>query len=829
MALKTQASFTGGELDPSLHERTDLQKYRTSLATARNTNVGKTGRIISRAGRKHVAACKLSNRAVKIHVMSHNGSYLEWGHEYVREYRITTDTVVAERTHSYTEDDLDDLQFVDLDFYHVAILKRGEDPIVYQTLAAGGGINVNYLGVIPLAPTLDGITVNGTGYAVDYLITYVYAGEESAPLEATSASYLIPVSGDDPNEIVADLGFAAFSQFFSEMRVYRRPRGAGAYGYIGSSTAFVNNSGTLEGTFDDFGQAADYTQGPPSVNPTLLQRGFSSPENLQSKTGVIYQGRLLLSFGDKLEASRPGFPNNFYRDYPYDADSSLSLDTGSEYSEMLRLIESDGLVAFTSRGVSLHRGVMSPTNLALDKKGDWVIDDRVPPIAVPGGVLFVDIRTNVVRELKYSEELGKYIGEEQSIFSDHLFRGNRITSWAFENGDSPLLWVTFSDGTYASFTYIDNQNIRSWTRHDSGYGVDYVASITPGLDQYASGQPAFRDNKMIFITNKSGQRYIEYSLPRYVSQDTKDADAEWDKNESIAAMDAIVSWSHLINDELVDDSLTLTPVVSGEWDGNLTLACNDDAIFPDPGIGAVGTVFKYFDSDRAEYLLTIVSRNSDNSVVVEPNIEFPSSAATNPRLYECKSTFDGLDHLEGENVSVVADGYVIASPNNTVENYDTLTVSGGEVTISDEDLYAIVHIGRPVVHDIETLDIDTVEQRPVLIESKTLNKLYIKTLSRGFYVSNRFPSNDTLTGVDEQDLVPVEMSDVNTIDVDYSQENPIIGNRYDAAVLKRREITIPGDWNSQGRVCIRNVDPVHFEIYSIMPDVEDLRRLNREG
>src|SRR5690606_34994558 len=126
----------------------------------------------------------------------------------------------------------------------------------------------------------------------------------------------------------------------------------------------------------------------------------------------MYQQRLVMAYDDKLEASRNGFPNNYYRDYPLSSTSALSFRTAGGNVLIHRLIDSEGLVAFTSDGIYHHVGALTPTNLGMEKRGNWIIDDRVPPIAIPGGVLFVDASTNTVRQLSWSQERGSYIGEE---------------------------------------------------------------------------------------------------------------------------------------------------------------------------------------------------------------------------------------------------------------------------------------------------------------------------------------------------------------------------------------------------------------------------------
>jgi hypothetical protein len=266
-----------------------------------------------------------------------------------------------------------------------------------------------------------------------------------------------------------------------------------------------------------------------------------------------------------------------------------------------------------------------------------------------------------------------------------------------------------------------------------------------------------------------------------------------------------------------------THTISGqEWTQNLQVAIADDAIFTTGDLGAVGTVYRWFHPvNRTSIDLEVLERIDDNTVIVEPSSEWNDSYTTNPRLYEAKNTITGLSHLNGETVSIVADGYVLASPNNDIADYDTVTVSSGSCDLPNDYKGAIVHVGLPITGDIETLDIDTVDQKPVLIESKTVNKVYVHTYrSRGLYVGNRFPSDDKLEGTDVTSANMVTLEGLNRYQVNYENENPITGNRYQQPQSIRHEITLPGDWDSNGRIAIRQVDPVHAEILSIMPDFE---------
>jgi hypothetical protein len=166
----------------------------------------------------------------------------------------------------------------------------------------------------------------------------------------------------------------------------------------------------------------------------------------------------------------------------------------------------------------------------------------------------------------------------------------------------------------------------------------------------------------------------------------------------------------------------------------------------------------------------------------------------------------------GQKVSIMVDGYVIASPNNNIDNYDDVIVESSLLTLPDGLRGAFVHIGLPYTSDVETLDVDTVEQKPTLVESKIVNGVFVKVYkTRGIYVGSQFPANDVLT--DEIDA-GIVMEDPET-----RNEEVDVGNAAQPLITTRYEIPISNDWDSNGRICIRQVDPLPFEILSIIPDL----------
>lgn len=815
MSIAPLLSFSSGELDPILTDNVTLEKFKKGLATARNVMIGKTGSILSRFPRCHLTLAKNSGEEIVIYNPPNTDYFLEWGPLYVRVNSVSVDeynqsvsvTMNVELAHSFTALDLPSLHFV-TSKDHVYVFRSGQQMLKLLLNFAGSAF-VASNEIFEVLDPLSGIGVTPagapSGYDVDYLATVVVNGEESLPVENTTG-FAKPIASGQTNVLsiawpTADLD----ADEVSEVRVYSRPTGGGAYGFLGSTTKISIVGANHVAEFEDIGSLPDYANG---VQDLITKYGLNAQDiiDLHPKTGAVYQQRLLLTIASDPEgilASRPGFPNNFYRDFPHADDSALQFKAGtSGKADVLRIIEQDGLVVFTTNGIYTNNGLLNIDNSALDRRGKWVINEAIPPLVVPGGVFFVD-RSNTIRQLVFNQEILAYESIEQTIFSNHLFIDRTITSWAFQDGVTPLIIVCFSDGKWATFTYNFEHQMKAWTRHDSVYPVEQVEGTET-------------NDRTFFVVNKNGQRAIEMSLPRRVPVETKVLNYEWDKLASNAFMDSIKSQFLLLNDLY---TFIITPVVAGDWDGLLTISSTGF------GLQAVtDTIIKFFNpDDGSEIVLTVDEIVNNDTVIVQPDDEFPSDYSNNPRLYRTYTTVTGLSHLEGELVSVMVDGALVASPLNDEQMYEGLIVSGGQITLPDGMRGSIIHVGRPIVSDVKTLNISTVEQAPTLIESITVNKLYVKVSNtRGLYCSNKFPE-ESQGFVDGSSVIGMEDLDESLVPV----HDELIGNRYLPPVSKRIEKIIPGTWDNQGQICIRQVDPYHFEILSIIPDVTVLKRSDR--
>lgn len=177
----------------------------------------------------------------------------------------------------------------------------------------------------------------------------------------------------------------------------------------------------------------------------------------------------------------------------------------------------------------------------------------------------------------------------------------------------------------------------------------------------------------------------------------------------------------------------------------------------------------------------VVSDSAD-VFCVDSGLTYNGSAAT---------VISGLDHLEGEDVAVVADG-------NVVKN---LTVSSGSITLPRAA--EKVTVGLAYTPAIETLDVDvgsvaeSLKSKEISIAKVTLEV----ENSRGGWVGPKMDDNSTGTMVE---IKPRFDSD---------QYNPI------ALKTFKQEVIIDPQWNLGGGIRIEQRDPLPLAILAVVPEV----------
>ena len=851
MAYLKKASFAAGELDPSLHDKTDIKTYYSGLATARNVVLGKTGRIINSAGTWFNL---LSLDKCAYYPFS---QYITYGAPYIAgtsgiedflivinttdlsiyrvDYELNTFTLVYNFGNAQTQAEIDAIRFdkykltvndntnVELDNFEVLIIKNrlnntlqylqltaplllfppdyqaifngvnyNDYPLITSTLLGSGlGTHLEYTNIASsgvggmstraghqVVYGFTAVTVNGVESPIFPITKYRSSGDGAGIF---TDHVRLPTGTEETIFFIKDFyinNFQKFGYVVKELRIYRKPLNEEYYGLVAAvknNNTYTSVTNFSTGQHTDYGQNADYTN-PPPEQPKKLSNFIDLVSLIPTDT-AYYNERMLMWKDDYLFFSKINNPSYFLRDFPLSETSSLFFQLGSNQvtSTIHYAIELSGLYVFTSNGVYFggQDEPISSLNPILKKVNDSVIDKNINPIVTPYGILFVDDSTGSIKTLSYDNDTRSIVDTDISVYSNHLFYGKRVVAWAFNSGDIPYLFVILNDGTAVTLSYSKDEKITAWTRHD-----------TDGLykDVKTFKNVVNNKNYLIALVYRNGQYVLESFSKRVLIDPT-----------------TIRSFAHSSVRYQITPSLTFTLLaVSGAWDTQVRATTALDYTT------SIGKTFAIYNSllDDYYYLKLVAAAPAVDVTFDIIGEALPVNLRSTPvELIECHTVVTGLSHLEGKDVSIYADNEVLASPNNEQLDLPIYTVSGGQITLPKPKAFSIV--GLPYTSDIETLAIDS-KDGSMSLDSKIVNNVVVRySRTRGVYVSGKFPETDAVTDMEVADQWDTE----DTV------------NRPLTEKISSKTYRPYSDWQLQGKVCLRQVDPLPMEVTSIILDV----------
>ena len=185
-----------------------------------------------------------------------------------------------------------------------------------------------------------------------------------------------------------------------------------------------------------------------------------------------------LNQSDTYFMSRPGEFTNFDSSIPVqDSDAII----GTPWSEKVDGIQwmlsmPLGLLSFTASGVwqvgapgsfaSSPVGI-SPTNQLAFPQSSIGASPTVPPIRINWDVLYLEYMSSSVLDLAYQIFFNIYAGTDISWASSHLFTNNQIIEWEYARTPYRVVWAVRNDGIMLSLTYLKEQEVVGWARHDT--------------------------------------------------------------------------------------------------------------------------------------------------------------------------------------------------------------------------------------------------------------------------------------------------------------------------------------------------------------------------
>jgi hypothetical protein len=540
------------------------------------------------------------------------------------------------------------------------------------------------------------------------------------------------------------------------------------------------------GSFSDIGLTPDTATTPPTSRNPFIGTG-----NYPSAVTYIQQRRVFAATDDnpeKIYMSRTGIFTNFTTSSPLQSDDAITFNvTGAKVNRIKHMIDLGRLVALTTGGewtaTSNSDGPLTPTSPPDLNQNTAYGSGNLRPLMIGSSAIFQQARGSIVRDIGFDYQVEGYSGSDLTIFSAHLFDGYTVLDWDYQQTPHSIVWAVRDDGTLLGMTYIREQQMIAWHRHDFENGVVESVSVIPEGNEDVAYLVIKR------TINGEERRYIEKFTSRSI----------------IDVIDLKLLDSNLSYDgRNTDDSHTMTLSGGTTWEHHESLTLTSSASFFTSS--DVGNAIHIYSPSGDIIRCRIVGYTSATVVTVKPNKTVPANMRSSA-LNEWDRAVDqltGLWHLEGENVSVFADGYVVASPNN--ESYDTITVENGSITLDRP--YGVIHVGLPITSDIETLDVDTNNGETLANKAKIVQAvtMYVES-SRGIWAGPKPPESNDLN---ENDDPLFGLKELKIREAE-SYDSPV------ELVTEQVTVAIEGEWNSNGRVFIRQVDPIPLTILSISP------------
>lgn len=832
---KSDQSFAGGEISPSLHHRVDLAKYHTALKTAKNAHTLKHGGIGNRAGFQYVGPVKTSTVVHRLIPFSFNTDQtymLEFGNLTMRvikdgAYVIDTSSPpnIYEIATPYVEADLPLLKFtqsadvmtIDHPTYAPRDLSRtGHDAwtlalIVFgPTAAAPTGGNVGSTGDGTAVPAITGITnanpgvvtavahgmvngdscyiygsdmpdVNNKNYVIHKLTadTFELTGVDTTSYDVwtsggsvitKSKNYRYRVIGinNDTKEPTLPLSVSSgaipfpLTDTIHNVISWTASSGCSKYDVFREENGFYGYIGTADGTsFVDDNITADY-----SDTPQEAQTPFSGADNYPGCVAYHDQRRVFGRTNNKRQTifgTQVGNYTNMNTSFVSKADDAIEFTIASQQvNEIRHLLSSSGLLAFTSGGVWKFSGgndsPITPTNI-LNKNQSNIGCSDIPPVLAGDYILFVEDGDDIINEIDYSFDRDKYVAKDRTLLASHLFEEDQIKEVAYARKPESIVWCVMTSGLLLGMTYIPEQDVWGWHWHETEGTFESVSTIREGTE----------DAVYVIVKrtiNGSTVRYTERLHTRKFS-DVRDC-------------------------FFVDSGLSLdNPVaITGATQANpcVVTAVGHGLVNGDPA--DISDVLGMTEINDKQFI--VANKTADTFELTDADgVDIDATAYTvyssGGYVRKAFTTISGLDHLEGESVSVLANGNVI-TPNPTV--------TSGAITLTTAA--SRVHIGLGYVSDIETLDLDTVDGR------LTAKKLAVCSMQIAL-----LKSRGMLVGPDSTKLT------------EWKQRG-IAGESYGVATALFTgiaEMGITSTWRTGGGILVRQQYPLPLTILSIIPKV----------
>ena len=758
MKLDTiQTSFTTGELAPSLFGRTDIAQYTNACAIVQNFLIRPYGPLRSTPGTEYINACKTGGTTGVVRLLefifSKTDSYvIEMGVGYFRWYAdggvvVTSGTTPYEVAHTYTEDELFDVQYCQLNDV-IYLAHPNHKPQKLTRLAAASW-------------TIEDFAFTGGPFLQDNLgTTTIGLTGTNGTVSLSSSTALFTVSG------ATTAGHK------------------NAYWKIGATTTDSTTGLDVQG-YVQLTNVVSPSTATASVLKILTSKNATTnwAEGAWSDVRgwparcTFHQKRLFFARTAYEPQSIWGSKSFVYTDFALDgaaADDGINITLASNESNDIKWLASGrDLIAGTYGGeFSITTGdgsPLTPASTNVRKETNWGSESIIPK-KIGSFIYYIQRFKMKIRELVFNWDNDVYKSGDMTILAPHIAgTGSSMgfKEFAYQQSPDTVLWCVCSDGTLATMTREIDQEVQGWAKQITDGSYESIASIPSYSKNYDEVWVVVNRN-----INGSNVRYIE----RFSDPEVPMLQKECYYVHSGLTYDAF-------------NAYTTTTISLSATDGTNVIVTSSTAYFSTDDVGQrIRTINSDGDTTGE---IKITGYTSSTVLVGDVKYAFSASTAAVNTWGVSVETISGLDHLEGETVTVLADGGV-DKPNKTV--------SSGSITLAYDYFY--VTVGLPYTQLIKTLPQEAASQRGTA-QGK------IQRINRvGFKVNRSYAGFDAGGSTDMLDQIQ------------FRDPTTLMGVPEGLVTGTIPNISFRDDYRYGSQVVIQNDDPFPIELLSVITTID---------